>query len=153
MIQRIQSLYLVIAALLLTLVLFYPIFIFITSDNEIYHFFHYGLIKLDVESTLVIYNNYALSVLLIITLVLIILTLFDFRNRIRQIKSCKLTIFFLFAILLIQLWLFFKLLHDFENFQLTFQSFCVPLSIILIWLAQKAINKDEQLVRSADRIR
>ena len=93
----------------------------------------------------------ALAVISIAVAMLSFLTIFDYKNRRRQMRGCRL------GQLLLLLWCVVCALVAFIEKQggVTPQfGVCLPVvSIILYWLAYKGIKHDDDLVRSADRLR
>lgn len=106
---------------------------------------------------------YYLAFCLVLTAALSFFAIFRYKNRIKQMQTVSFTmIVFLISLLLI-LWvcpdIIFKKFFSarMEDFIFTFNS--VPLLILIIveavclFLANRFIKKDEELVRSADRLR
>ncbi len=125
MIQRIQSLYLFIAILLSTGLLFYTQ-------------------QLENSSDIHSYGGYFFSPLLTMT------TLFLFKKRILQARLCMVMIVFQIAIMAY----FIFYLTNAIIFETTYPSLAVSvLLIVFLSLARRSILKDEALVRSVDRIR
>jgi len=130
MIQRVQSLFLFFAALLNTVILFYAP-IFISSEEK-------KIIMKDLQYP---------SLLLVLSTLLALFAIFQFKNRIRQLmivylsRLCIAISFFIFI-----------LFKEDEN-QLYYGSFLLILPYIILFFSAYFIKKDEKLVRSADRIR
>ncbi len=81
-----------------------------------------------------------------------ILALFSFKNRKKQIKLCGYTI--ISSILLLIGFLAFPLVQSNSAEKHLSWSIClIPISIIFLLIAIRLIKQDEELVRSADRIR
>jgi len=127
MLQRIQSLYLFGALVINFIFLFVPIE---SSPNN--------AVSLSIDKTLI-----ALSLVLS---GILLLTIFSFKNRKRQLMFCKLLfVGYLFQMLLSN--------HLFKVVELKWNGILPYASIFLTFLAYRAINRDEKLVRSADRLR
>ena len=133
MIQRIQSLYLFICSII-NLAYCYHLYF----ENEIAKFF------LDLDS------NIPFEVILLFPLIISIIcfyTIFKYKKRQTQFVLNRLSIILCFVFVGILIFVF-DLVSNFEWKNL------VPLfSIILLVLANRAIKKDEDLIRSIDRIR
>ena len=130
MIQRVQSLFLFFAALLNTVILFYaPIFV----DSE--------------ENLTIMKDLQYPSLLLVLSTLLALFSIFQFKNRLRQL----LIVYFsrLFIAISFIIFTFFK---EDEN-QLYYGGFLLILPYIILLLSAYFIKKDEKLVKSADRIR
>lgn len=153
MIQRVQTLFLLGIILLMLLFLFLPFGTFANNTSEVYSLFHNGLIKLLPAGKIAVYYNYAVSILTLLVLTLTILAVFSFRNRLLQIKLCGIITFLLMVIAGSVLWQFVQTAKSFSHYSLKIAFFFPVVSIMLSWLARKFIRRDEELVRSADRIR
>jgi hypothetical protein len=147
MIQRIQTVYLFISAILVGLLFLLP-FAEIAKDGAIYLFNFKGII---LDGTLK-ENGIFISVLLGIILVLHGFAIQSFKNRVRQIR---LTVFSVLLILGLYGMFFFFTYYSFTGAQVSFKiSIVFPaIAIILDYLAIRAIKKDDALIRSIDRIR
>lgn len=152
MIQRIQSLYLLVAAALMSLTLFMPIATFVVDGNT-YELSAFALSCGEVsESTL------WMGVMLVMATLLPLVVIFLFKRRTLQVRLCAVEIVLLLGSLVmigLYYWLTSRL---FENFVVEHRQFGwgapMPLvSLVLTALASRAIFKDEVLVRSLDRIR
>ncbi|HJM15988.1 MAG TPA: DUF4293 family protein [Flavobacteriales bacterium] len=130
MIQRVQSLFLFFAALLNTVILFYAP-IFISSEEK-------KIIMKDLQYP---------SLLLVLSTLLALFAIFQFKNRIRQLM-----IVYLSRLCIAISFLIFILFKEDEN-QLYYGSFLLVLPYIILFFSAYFIKKDEKLVRSADRIR
>lgn len=159
MIQRKQSIYLALV-ILLSIALFIPAiapvsFVSSATSNE----FDITLNILGIYTRCLSVKQPASYIGLIILNSLIILfaalTIFRFKNRLVQIKLSYLTsVFVLF--LMGGMWLYTDLMkHKTANPQSVYLiGFYIPLlQMALLAMAIMAIRKDEQLVRSADRLR
>ncbi|MBO5717927.1 MAG: DUF4293 domain-containing protein [Alistipes sp.] len=152
MIQRIQSLYLLVAAALMSLTLFMPIATFVVDGNT-YELSAFALSCGDMsESTL------WMGVMLVMATLLPLVVIFLFKRRTLQVRLCAVEIVLLLGSLVmigLYYWLTSRL---FENLVVEHRQFGwgapMPLvSLVLTALASRAIFKDEVLVRSLDRIR
>ncbi|MCX7987438.1 MAG: DUF4293 domain-containing protein [Bacteroidales bacterium] len=153
MIQRIQSLLLALVLLFMVLFLFFPFGLFMSQSGETFALYHKGLVKVLNIEEIPVYYNYSISILVIIILSLTFLTIFSFRNRILQINLCGIIMFLLFVVAGSELWQFIQTAHSFPHYKLKLAFFYPYISLVLTWLARKFIRRDEELVRSADRIR
>lgn len=152
MIQRIQSVYLLIVTGLLIAAMCLPTGAFVASDGVTLNVFKpLGLTLQDGE----FYSTWGLFGILFLSTVIAFCTIFLFRNRMLQVRM---TIFN--SILLIGYYVvFFVFMNvlsdnlDAMNFRLGW-ALCLPaISIILNYLAFRAIYKDEVMVRAADSFR
>ncbi|MBW8325320.1 MAG: DUF4293 domain-containing protein [Prolixibacteraceae bacterium] len=147
MIQRIQTLYLLISAIVVAFLFALP-FAEIVKDGSIYLFNFKGIL---LDGTLK-ENGMAISVLIGIILALHGFAILSYKNRIRQIRVIVFSILIMLGLFGM---FFFFTYYTFSGAQISFKiSMVFPLvSIILDYLAIRSIGKDEALIRSIDRIR
>lgn len=147
MIQRIQTVYIFIAAVLTALLLGLD-FAELAVNENLYVFNASGII----QGEQVIFNGLAVMILIVLISVLHIAVIFLYKKRILQIRILAFTIILLLGLL----GLMFYFMHSgFENAQIAYKfPMTFPLiAAIIDYLAIRAIGKDEALVRSLDRIR
>ncbi|WP_321345959.1 DUF4293 domain-containing protein [uncultured Draconibacterium sp.] len=147
MIQRIQTLFILAAGMLIGS-LYLQKFADIIVNDQLHIFNAFGIFK---EAEL-LFSGLPLMILIGIIAVLHLVVLFLYKKRILQIRILAFTI-----ILMLGLFgLFFYFTYaSFEEVKVAFKvAVALPIaSVILDWLAIRAIGKDEALVRSLDRIR
>ncbi len=147
MLQRIQTVYLLIAALLLGMLFPYPL-ADISVGSDIYQFSIEGIFKGPVK----VFGGLPLMLFLSLILLLHVYVIFIYKKRIRQMRVLGFTI-----ILLVGLFgLFFYFAY--AGFEGATASFRIPVAFpvvaaILDYLAIRNIGKDEALIRSIDRLR
>jgi len=147
MIQRIQTLYLLVSTILVSLLLFMP-FAEIAKDGVVYIFNLTGIL---LESN-VIWNGIAILVMIGVILFLQVFAILNFKKRPSQIRLIYYSILGLVVLFSI---FFITAYFSFSREQTSFKiSHVFPIiAIILNYLAIRAIKKDEALIRSIDRIR
>jgi hypothetical protein len=147
MIQRIQTVYLFIAAVLIALLLVLD-FAELAVNGQMYIFNAYGIISGDQ----MIFNGLPVMGFIGLITLLHIAVIFMYKNRIRQIRVLAFTIILLLGLLGL---MFYFLYAGFENAEVAYKiPMTFPLiAAILDYLAIRAIGKDEALVRSLNRIR
>lgn len=154
MIQRIQTVYLLIAELLIGLLFFVPFADVVGKDGSIYRFDIKGLALEGAQKPEIISSSLPLIILCALSLLLILVTIYKFKNRILQMKLSKVCIFLVLGLAGL---IYFYLLSGAKvvsgTYSLQIYSLFPVIAAILIYLAIRAINKDELLVRSIDRIR
>jgi len=151
MIQRIQSVYLLLVTILLVMAMCMPVGQFIGADGVASHVFKpLGVTLADggFQST------WGLFGILLLGALIALCTIFLYRNRMLQVRM---TIFgsLLLVGYYIAFFVFMFVLKDDLNasFQLGW-ALCLPLvSIILNYLAFRGIYRDELMVKAADRLR
>jgi len=131
MIQRIQSIYLLVAAIAMTLISFkVPVY----TLNE---------------TMFMAQDDTKMFILTIVGAIFSLLGLFMFKNRKFQMKLIRLTV-------LIQMIIgvrLFMLLNKFEVVLNNTLLFLMAFSLIALIMAYRGVKKDDDLVRSVDRIR
>ncbi len=150
MIQRIQSVYLLLVAILLVVALCIPVGSYLCPNGYEAGFTNLG-VRMEDGSLL---SSWGMFAILLLSAIVAFGTIFLFRNRILQIRM---TIFN--SLLLVGYYLaFVAFLFVFRSrldasFHLSW-GLCLPfVSLVLNYLAIRAIGKDEVLVRAADRLR
>lgn len=151
MIQRIQSVYLLLVAILLVFAMCMPVGQFIGADGVTSYLFNpLGVTLADGEFQ----STWGLFGILLLGALIALCTIFLYRNRMLQVRM---TIFgsLLLVGYYIAFFVFMFVLKDDLNasFQLGW-ALCLPLvSIILNYLAFRGIYRDELMVKAADRLR
>ena len=150
MIQRIQSVYLLLVAILLVVALCIPVGSYLCPNGYEAGFTNLG-VRMEDGSLL---SSWGMFAILLLSAIVALGTIFLFRNRILQIRM---TIFN--SLLLVGYYLaFVAFLFVFRSrldasFHLSW-GLCLPfVSLVLNYRAIRAIGKDEVLVRAADRLR
>lgn len=152
MIQRIQTLYLALA-LIITGLLFTMDLAQLANETGLFTLTVDGIYSVN-ETNAMVMPAYALMALLITNLLLLFVTIFLYKKRILQIRLCGMGLALL-AGLSGMIYYWGKTAAKELGAELSF-SWAIVLPIIamvLVFLAMKAIGKDEALIRSIDRIR
>jgi hypothetical protein len=147
MIQRIQTVYLFISALLIASLMKLKL-ADLSVNEELYTFFARGIYS----GENLVYNGIAILILVWLIAVLHFAVIFLYKKRMAQIRI----LVFTFVLLLGLFGLFF--FFSYTGFTGAKAAFKIPVvfpivAIILDYLAIRAIGKDEALVRSLNRIR
>ena len=147
MIQRKQTLFLLIVAIVAIINLFIP-FIGFTRSNESFTLnLSEGIRLTSIKSN--IFYPFTLTIL---SISLSVITIFLYKNRVLQYKLANVLV--LLAVFTTGLFFLLDFVNiDHTDLYFTFGSFLPIVSAIFAYLAAYFIKKDEQLVRSADRIR
>jgi peptidoglycan/LPS O-acetylase OafA/YrhL len=134
MIQRIQSVYLLLAALVSGCVIFFlPLFVF--SD-----------------SSYMILDDAIFTATTVLSALISLYSIFRYKNRRQQLVSGRINIIINFVFFGFLLYMFFAGITK-EGVSLGLGSFMPLVAVVLITLANRGIMKDEMLVRAADRLR
>lgn len=149
MIQRIQSLWLILASATAVLIYFFPV-IELTSENALY-VYQYDSISIAGMDNL-IQSGYIVAGLLGIIAFLSFFAVFLYKNRMFQMRIC--TLISLLLIFLVGLISYFSITTETNIAATIGLSAILPIIIfIFILMARRAIKKDDNLIKSVDRIR
>ena len=147
MLQRIQTVYLVIAVVLLSMLYRFPL-ADISTGGEIFQFSINGIFK----GSEMVFNGLPLIAFLSLIILLHVFVIFMYKKRIRQMRVLGFSIILLLG--LFGLFFYFA----YAGFKGATVSFKIPVAFpviaaILDYLSIRDIGKDEALVRSVDRLR
>jgi len=156
MIQRIQTLYLFLAALLSSIMLLIPFTEIRTQLSYVLDSFY--LVSLKDGQVFDKLNVFPLSSLIILVLVLSLASIFLYKKRKLQARITRINLLLNLGIYaMIAFYLLYQTEFTFKMFFTLFSwkiTISFPLiSSIFLYLANRAILKDEALVRSIDRLR
>ena len=152
MIQRIQTLYLLAVAALMTTAVLTPLAYFAAGAQE-YLLYAFSL-KGGEASSSTIYMGVVVALAAIIPFV----TIFLYKNRTLQIRLCAVELVLLLGSAVFMGIYYYLGSRMFSQLEFSAQGFRIAIifplvALILDYLAIRAIFKDEMLVRSLDRIR
>lgn len=152
MIQRLQTVYLALAVILLTICSCLPIGTFVPETM--------GDVRLDLYNMCIMggesgwdFTVCGLFVLLAAAVVTSVITIFGYNNRKRQIRNCMLIIFMLIVWELLYVFFGYVIGHDAMEFRYNYPAVLPLISIVFVWMARRHVIADEKLIRSVDRIR
>jgi len=153
MIQRIQTVYLLIADILIAMLFFFR-FAEISSSKDIFSAGIQGIYLDGTRQSQLILHNWPLVVLWIVIPILLFVSVFLFKKRKLQLKLSWINLLFALCmegVIILEIWFGAKRLSGHSSLTI---YFLLPIfAIVLIYLAIRAIKKDELLIRSIDRIR
>lgn len=149
MIQRIQTVYLLLVTALLIAAMCLPVGSFVGADAVSHSFGPLG-----VEFGGVFNSTWGMFGILLLSAIISLATIFLFKNRMLQIRMSIFNSVLLIGYYLTFIAFVFVLKGDLQaSFQLGW-ALCLPLvAIILNYLAVRAIGGDEVMVKAADRLR
>lgn len=159
MIQRIQSIYLLIAAIATIILIFIPIG-YITTD-EYKYIFNSFVVKLNIPETSVYMSTVYIALLLGISVILSIVAIFMYKNRKNQTTIVYANMLIFLITVLVMTYLYPDVIfvrkglmnpNDLFNFNYWILACMIPAALGL-YLANRAIKKDEEKVKAADRLR
>ena len=161
MIQRVQSIFLLIAIIIPIVLIFIPLG-YVDTDLARYVYNSISLKEMIPDGASVI-RLYYLAFCLFMTSALSAVALFTYKNRVKQMQIVSITMIIFLVTLLLILWIcpdvIFKKFFGARMEDYTFIFNTVPLLILIVieavclFFANRFIKKDEELVRSADRLR
>jgi len=151
MIQRIQSLYLLLTAICYAVIMFLPLALINGKVS-------YSVWSLTDANGIILTQTYYLGLIAIIIVFLSIIAIFLYRKRMVQNKFCAALFVFIFIFMALFFFIYpeFVIKKEWGNdvlIKYSFYSIIAVLPIVFIWLANRGIIKDERLIRSADRLR
>ena len=148
MLQRIQTVYLLIIVALTVATLFLPLAV-LQQGDALFSFDASGLSTMIGEPEL-LYPAWGLFALTAIIAIIALVTIFLYKKRILQIRLCVFN-----ALLILGFYGFYSLKGDMEGASVSVKiALSFPLvNLILDYLAIRNIGADEALVRSLDRLR
>jgi len=154
MIQRIQTIYILIAAVLVGIIFFFPFASFvIEQDMSVYHLSTKGLVP-DAAGSNPLFRAIPITVLIVIILHLCSAIIILYRKRMLQIRLCIINIALILGLQGLMYYFANVSSHQLGSSASYSIIFVFPIiSAILSYLAIRGIAKDEALVRSADRLR
>lgn len=153
MIQRKQTLFLLVAVILTIVCLCLPLGSFTaanaisTESSAMYNLWISGI---DGSRDFTVWPLFAI---LLITCTIALTAMFSFRNRITQSRFCMFNILLLLGWYVVFAVFAFSTNGEAGDFKASPTTVLPAISIILHFIARRAILADEALVRSADRIR
>lgn len=156
MLSRIQTLLLLLAAGAIAVSFIFPV-VYATIGEIKMEYTNYGLYVYEEKGRILAQGGFIYLVAAAVLLFLLV-ALSQFKKRTLQVKICRLT----YVVILVQFALcFFIPENTITEIKLAGEvkiqygvSFFIPLvALVFTFLAERAIIKDERLVRSADRLR
>lgn len=155
MLQRIQTLYLLIATIL-TGSLFFLTMAEMAGSDAYYELTWRGVYQVEAgEATDLEIPAWALSILTVLTTAISLLAVNLYKNRMVQIRLCSINLGLLLGLSAMIYYIGKTGARELEATEISFNwPLVLPIvAMILVYLAIRAIGKDEALVRSVDRIR
>ena len=150
MIQRIQSVYLLVVTILLIVCMCTPVGAYIAEDYSVSKFTNLCVVSAGGVKD---YAPWAMFVILVVAALLSFTTIFMFKKRMLQIRMSIFNSLLLVGYYIAFFAFYFALKNDENLFRIGW-ALCLPLvSIILNILAIRSIGRDEVMVKAADRLR
>ncbi len=154
MIQRIQTVYLLLAEILIGVLFFVPFADISSQDGTLYFVALEGLGRIGTTTFELPDLHWLMMVFLVSNLTLLTRTILLYKNRKLQVKLALVSLGVCLLITgLIYVTASTGARHLSGHFSLTIYSVFPLISSILLGMAVRGIRKDEELIRSIDRIR
>jgi len=151
MIQRIQTLYLLMSGLLTGSMFFLPFSEITNKENEAFQFIYRGLINAEGE---LVVPTLAMAILLTVATFVSFVNIFLYKKRVLQIRLCGLNMALLLGTTGMIYYLGTQLINEVTGTMGYKLTTAFPIvAAILTFLALRAIGKDVALLKSMDRIR
>ena len=161
MIQRIQTLFLILYIGALVSTFFFPVWQKIslndeTNSIEIIVTGYISSVDFNNGDTSILYDNFIISGLVIMSCIVAAFSIFSYKNRLNQIKLGALNSFLTSVFIIYFLYdIFYNEQYININDKISFliSFYLIFLAIFFNFLANRFIRKDELLVRESERIR
>lgn len=155
MLQRIQTIYLLLASLTLFALFIFPLVHDVIVNGHPESVTVTGVYEIANGTQSHIQTFLALEVCTVIVGLLPLVIIFRYKNRAQQIALCYST---MLVIIGFSFWVSQMVKSAIHDSDLTMSNYGIgiillSISIVFVLLAQKAIQRDEKLVKSADRLR
>ncbi len=156
MIQRIQSVYMFMAAVLMAINFFVPLASFQNGAKEVVStLYGLGFCNIDAAAACdVVSRPWGMIVFALASVVLTLWALFSYKSRMKQLRLLRWTKMSMavYALAYVAYSCSFALKAELQY--VSSWGFVLPiLALVFIFLAARGVKKDEELVRAADRIR
>jgi hypothetical protein len=156
MIQRKQSVYLLLVAILMSWLLIRPYAEMVLQDSHVLEFYSHTIKSYSPDHDYVTLK-YTIPLLLLVVLtgLLNFVNIFFYSRRLIQIRLCMVSAALLAIIILTILFYYIMISHTYAHLRHAFRlaSIFPVVGIILNFMAYRGIHQDEMLVKSYDRIR
>jgi hypothetical protein len=152
MIQRIQSLYLLLALTMMVLTFFIPYAeVLDIATKKLYVLDIEGITE---EGAQLFQKTWPMIILVSVSCLIEFFTLFNYKKRILQMRLCTYNVLLMMGSVLLMVYYLLQLLRKHNGEVTVGYSMIFPaVAAILTYLAWRGVRKDEKLVRSVDRVR
>jgi len=156
MIQRIQSVFLLVAAIVTIILLFISIGDIYTAEAQ----YTFTCFNVHLPNGQVVMSTIYIALILILSACISIYAIFKYKDRMKQTRIVSINMLVFLIAIMLMIWVFPDFLFqrkglmqegDIFRFNYWIMIFVIP--PVCMFLANRFIRKDEQLVRSADRLR
>lgn len=151
MIQRIQSVYLFIAALLMVVCACLPVGTISVGQEMGVPSTMYNIAIIDGANGTWDFTVCGLLGILVCSAASTVITIFNYNNRKAQSRSCLVNM--ILMLLWVGLYAALAYFKGGENFSYSYTALLPALAFVFIFLARRGVIHDEKLIKSMDRIR
>ena len=153
MIQRAQTLFLLIVVLLSGFMIFYPLSMVELKTGILLHLHSYGM--QDIHSGKLLYHIFIPFLLILAITIISFVTILLFNKRILQMRLCAYNIILSLCLIGCIAYYYFSLKHKPEvtSNSFTFTIVFPIINIFLLFQSFRAIRRDDLLIKSYDRLR
>ena len=156
MIQRIQSVFLLVAAIVTVILLFIPIGDIYTAEAQ----YTFTCFNVHLPDGKVVMSTLYIALILIASACISLYAIFKYKDRMKQTRVVSLNMLVFLIAIMMMIWLFpdfmFQrkgLMQEGDIFRFNYWIMIFVIPPVCMFLANRFIRKDERLVRSADRLR
>jgi hypothetical protein len=156
MIQRIQSLYLLLVVILMSFLVFKPFAEIAVQDGQVVIFYTYAVKKfITSEHSEMIIRTLPVIIMVCLIGLISFMNIFQFNRRIIQMRVCVLNILLMAGLMILMFYYYYmaKSALQVESHALKLPVIFPVIGIVLTLLAYRKIHEDEVLVRSYDHLR
>ena len=154
MIQRTQTVYLLLSSVLMFLVFMFPLSELLVSENINYIFRYRGIYELADNSEILTIPSIPLAIIFGIILIINLISIFLFKNRMLQMRLSIFNIMLMLGSMGLAYFYIYTAFNELNTtLHISFAATFPLISAILTYMAFRGIKKDEKLVKSLDRIR
>jgi len=158
MLQRIQSVYLVLAALAIILMFFFPLATYYNELSGNYKFFIYGVTCMDPEPGVRFSPLFTLPLtgLALFSSILTVTTLFLYKKRVLQIRLCAINLLVILLMIVVIFFFYASRITAMTGIEpaYNYAGMVMPLAaLVFLILSHRSIKRDESLVKSSERLR
>lgn len=157
MIQRKQTIYLLLSIIAMILTAVFPIAKFYGDFYYVLKIFSFSAFPETLETSLNFSFNLPMTALWIAIVALNVLTIFIYKKRTTQIKLVNVSLAFLIALIALIFFYYAPVIEKNFNVNVEYAKnigiYMPIISFVCMLLANRGIKKDEELVKSLDRIR
>lgn len=156
MIQRIQSVFMLVAAIVTIILLFIPIGDIYTAEAQ----YTFTCFNVHLPDGKVVMSTLYIALILIASACISLYAIFKYKDRMKQTRIISLNMLVFLVAIMLMIWVFpdfmFQrkgLMQEGDIFRFNYWIMIFVLPPVCMFFANRFIRKDERLVRSADRLR